>query len=122
MIIVLSVALIGVGHLVNRFQRKRLANLRQSKTLEEIFERNFSNVDREIFFETWQQLSSVLEMPPDKLSLDDTIRSLAKGRHLPETFFEQIETYLADNGLEPNETSIDLTVKELIQKLVKVRS
>lgn len=67
-------------------------------------------------------MSSVLDMPPDKLSLDDTIRGLAKGRHLPETFLEQIETYLSDNGLEPNETSIDLTVKELIQKLVKRRA
>lgn len=118
----MSVVLISVGHIANYFRRKRLASQRQSSELEEIFKRSFSGMDRARFFETWHQLSSVLEVPPDKLLPQDTISGLAKGRHMPELYLESIEIYLHSNGLQPHEIDVNLTVKELVETLIEHRT
>lgn len=113
--------MIGAAHLVNYIRSKRFEKAREHIAIEEMLKKHFAEMDYLALFEIWLHLSQIVGVSPDKLRPDDTIRGLIKGRHLPELYFENLEVYLRDNGVSPADIHIELTVKELVERLVRQR-
>lgn len=119
LIVVLLVVLIGYGHLRNYLRKKRVASSRDATAIEKIRDRDFPDLDSAFFSRIWTELSSVLEMDPEKLLPSDTINDFVRARHMPELLLGNVEEYLRDNGLEPSQFGVDVSVRDVIVKLAE---
>lgn len=110
--------IILLANVHNYLKKKRFNESRAAVVIEDLYESNFSNLNKKDFLETWISLAKVLEVEPNKLLPSDTIEQLADRLHLHEMYYDGIDTYLRDRGVESGNVTVNTPVDEIISTLI----
>ncbi len=107
-----------IANLLNYFLARRL-NTRKSVPIDAIYNAHFAYLDRTRFLAAWTGLSAALEIAPEKLRPDDSIKDFIEKRHLADLYIDRIENYLRDQGIKPGKVDEKASIKELIDILAR---
>ena len=111
----LAVILVGGNYIYAAKKKSQLINARVENNFKEIWKESFESFDFQDFMRVWNELSSLMELPPSKVHLDDTIEFICSISSSKELLLDEVERYLVKNMLDKQKIDVSHSFGSLVR-------